>query len=72
MHKDLEAWKLGIELLIKIYEVTSQFPTSEQFCLRSQTQEASVFEDVEKLHRSLLNFIKFLKNNNLILRRYSA
>ena len=114
MHKDLDVWKLGIELVTKIYEITSHFPTTEQFGLTSQMQRAavsvpsniaegaarnsekeyihflyislgslteletqliiseklgfldnkSIFEEVEKLRRKLLNFIKYFKKKN--------
>ena len=114
MHKDLDVWKLGIELVTKIYEITSRFPTTEQFGLTSQMQRAavsvpsniaegaarnsekeyihflyislgslteletqliiseklgfldnkSIFEEVEKLRRKLLNFIKYFKKKN--------
>jgi four helix bundle protein len=111
MHKDLDVWKLGIELVIKIYEITSHFPPAEQFGLTSQMQRAvvsvpsniaegaarnsekeylhflyislgslaeletqliisqkldflnddSIFEEVEKLRRKLLKFIRYFK-----------
>jgi len=114
VHKDLDVWKLGIELVTKIYEITSNFPTTEQFGLTSQMQRAaisipsniaegaarnsekeyihflyislgslaeletqliisnklgfledvSIFEEVEKLRRKLLNFIKYFKQKN--------
>ena len=111
MHKDLDVWKLGIELVEKIYKITSKFPEVEHFGLSSQMQRAAVsvpsniaegaarnsekeyirflyvslgslaeletqliiskklnyindkliFEEVEKLRRKLLNFIKYFK-----------
>ncbi|MDP8241801.1 MAG: four helix bundle protein [Candidatus Celaenobacter antarcticus] len=114
VHKDLDVWKLEIELVTKIYEITSNFPTTEQFGLTSQMQRAaismpsniaegaarnsekeyihflyislgslaeletqliisnklgfledvSIFEEVEKLRRKLLNFIKYFKQKN--------
>jgi len=111
MHKDLDVWKLGIELVIRIYDITSHFSPAEQFGLTSQMQRAavsvpsniaegaarnsekeyihflyislgslseletqliiseklgflndeSIFEEVEKLRRKLLKFIKYFK-----------
>ena len=42
MHKDLDIWKLGIELVEKIYKVTRKFPESERFGLISQLQRAAI------------------------------
>ena len=42
MHKDLDIWKLGIELVEKIYKITNSFPESEKFGLISQMQRAAV------------------------------
>ncbi len=114
MHKDLDIWKLGIELVEKIYKVTETFPESERFGLISQIQRSAVsypsniaegaarkshkeyihflyislgslseletqliitdklgylknnqvFEDIEKIRRKHLNFIKYMKNKN--------
>ena len=114
MHKDLDVWKLGIELVEKIYKITSQFPKFEHFGLSSQMQRSAVsvpsniaegaarnsekeyirflyislgslseletqliisqklnynndkfiLEEVEKLRRKLLKFIKYFKEKN--------
>jgi len=114
MHKDLDIWKLGIELVEKIYKIIKSFPDSERFGLISQMQRAgvsyssniaegaarksikeyiqflyislgslseletqliisgklgyfndnSIFEDIEKLRRKYLNFIKYIKNKS--------
>jgi len=42
MHKDLDIWKLGIELVEQIYKITNSFPESERFGLISQMQRAAV------------------------------
>ena len=42
MHKKLDIWKLGIELVEKIYNITNSFPESEKFGLISQMQRAAV------------------------------
>jgi four helix bundle protein len=41
-YKDLDAWKLGINLAKKIYEITEKFPDSERYGLSSQMRRASV------------------------------
>ena len=41
-HKDLDIWKMSIELVKDIYEITEKFPNSEQFGLVSQLRKASV------------------------------
>ncbi len=38
----MDIWKLGIELVEKIYKITSQFPKAEYFGLSSQMQRAAV------------------------------
>lgn len=40
--RDLEAWKVALELLTEIYELTKKMPKEEQFGLTSQTRRASV------------------------------
>jgi len=112
VHKDLDVWKLGIELVAQIYKITSHFPATEKFGLTSQMQRAAVsipsniaegaarnsekeyihflyislgslaeletqliisqklgflpdqliYEDIEKLRRKLLKFIKYFKD----------
>ena len=112
MHKDLDIWKLGIELVEKIYKITKSFPESERFGLISQMQRSavsypsniaegaarnslkeyihflyislgslseletqliisqklgyhndnSIFENIEKIRRKHLNFIKYMKS----------
>ena len=41
-HKDLDVWKESIDLVTKIYKLTSDFPDSEKFGLTSQMQRAAV------------------------------
>ena len=41
-HKDLEAWKLSMDLVIKIYKITKSFPENEKFALTSQICRAAV------------------------------
>ncbi|MBI4682860.1 MAG: four helix bundle protein [Nitrospirae bacterium] len=41
-HKDLDIWKLGIELVEKIYRITAKFPKEEVFGLTSQLRRAAI------------------------------
>ena len=41
-HKKLDVWKRSMELAKLIYQITSQFPSSEQFGLVSQMRRAAV------------------------------
>ena len=41
-HKDLEAWKLLMDLVIKIYKITKCFPENEEFALTSQIRRAAI------------------------------
>ncbi|USO00336.1 MAG: four helix bundle protein [Phycisphaeraceae bacterium] len=41
-YRDLEAWKLGISLTKRIYQITGGFPDSERYGLISQLRRASV------------------------------
>jgi len=40
--KDLEIWKLGIELVEKVYEITAEFPKEEIYGLTNQMRRAAV------------------------------
>jgi four helix bundle protein len=41
-HKDLEVWKLSMELVEEIYDLTRSFPKEEQYGLTSQIRRASI------------------------------
>lgn len=41
-HKDLEIWQKGIELVEKIYKLTSTFPKEEIYGIISQLRRASI------------------------------
>ncbi|MBV6640636.1 MAG: four helix bundle protein [Cyclobacteriaceae bacterium] len=41
-HKDLEIWKLSIDLVENIYGLTKQFPKEEMYGLTSQMRRASI------------------------------
>lgn len=41
-HKELKVWKKGIELVKVIYDITNDFPKTEQFGLTSQIRRCSV------------------------------
>jgi four helix bundle protein len=41
-YHDLEVWKLAIDFVKQIYEITDNFPTSEKFGLVNQIRRAAV------------------------------
>lgn len=41
-HKDLEAWKLSVNLVSKIYVLTKDFPKGELYCLTSQIRRCAI------------------------------
>ena len=41
-HHDLEVWKLSINFVDKIYDITNNFPEKEKFALSSQMTRAAV------------------------------
>jgi len=41
-HKDLDIWKLGIDLVEQIYKETQAFPREEMYGLTSQMRRAAV------------------------------
>lgn len=41
-HKDLDVWKLSMEMITEIYEKTSGFPKHEVYGLTSQIRRASI------------------------------
>jgi four helix bundle protein len=41
-HKKLDVWKLSVELVKRIYEITASFPQEEVFGLTSQMRRSSV------------------------------
>ncbi len=41
-HKDLDVWKLSVDLVTFIYHVTAKFPKEEIFGLSNQIRRASV------------------------------
>jgi four helix bundle protein len=41
-HKDLEVWRLAIELAKDVYAITSEYPREESFGLVSQMRRAAV------------------------------
>ena len=41
-HKELDVWKLGMDIVERIYKITNLFPQSEQFGLISQMRRAAV------------------------------
>ena len=65
-HKNLDAWKNGIELTMKIYRLTEELPDTEKFGLISQMRRAAVSipsniaEGAARLHTR--EYIRFLSN----------
>src|SRR4026207_955025 len=41
-YRDLEAWQLGMEFVVRVYAVTRDFPREEMFGLTSQLRRAAV------------------------------
>ncbi|MDI6853802.1 MAG: four helix bundle protein [Deltaproteobacteria bacterium] len=41
-YRDLEVWKLSIELVKEIYRITNEFPVSELYGLTNQVRRAAV------------------------------
>jgi len=40
--RDLEVWRVSMDLVVRVYEITREFPKNEQFGLASQLQRAAV------------------------------
>ena len=40
--KDLEVWRVSMDLVVKVYEITREFPKNEQFGLAAQLQRSAV------------------------------
>jgi four helix bundle protein len=41
-HKKLDVWKLAMDLVVKVYKLTSLLPNEEKFNLSSQMKQAAV------------------------------
>ncbi len=41
-HKDLDIWKLGIDLVEKTYKITANFPDNEVYGITSQMRRAAI------------------------------
>jgi len=41
-HRDLDVWRLGIDLSERVYSLTREFPDQERFGLSSQMRRAAV------------------------------
>lgn len=40
--RDLEIWKLGMEILIDVYKITGKFPKAETYGLTGQMRRAAI------------------------------
>jgi four helix bundle protein len=63
-HKDLDVWKLSMDLVVDIYQLTDGLPKSETFGLTSQIRRAavSVPSNIAEgaARKSLKEYIQFL------------
>jgi four helix bundle protein len=41
-HKDLDVWKISVNLVLEIYKLTAEFPKEEVYGLTSQIRRAAV------------------------------
>ena len=41
-HKKLDAWRLSMDLVIDVYEMTNNFPTQEKYNLTDQIRRATI------------------------------
>ncbi|RTY85578.1 four helix bundle protein [Flavobacterium sp. RSP49] len=41
-HKDLDVWKKGMDLVVKVYQITQSFPDTEKYGLTSQMRRAAI------------------------------
>jgi four helix bundle protein len=41
-YKNLKIWKIGLEVVKEVYQLTKQFPSTEKFGLSSQCQRSAV------------------------------
>ncbi|MEW6246818.1 MAG: four helix bundle protein [Nitrospirota bacterium] len=41
-HKDLDVWKMAMDLAVDVYSITGRFPKEEQFGLAVQTRRSAV------------------------------
>jgi four helix bundle protein len=64
-HKDLDAWKVAMDLVMAVYRFSAKFPTEERYCLVSQMRRAanSVPSNIAEgqargLARACVNFLR--------------
>ena len=41
-HRDLDVWKEGIELVVKVYEIVQKFPNEERYSLVDQIKRSAI------------------------------
>jgi len=46
-YRDLEAWRLGMDLAVSVYGLTKTFPREEMYGLSSQTASRCYFNSLE-------------------------
>jgi four helix bundle protein len=66
-HKDLDAWKVAMDMVMVVYRLTANFPSEERFCLVTQMRRAanSVPTNIAEgqargLARACLNFLRIV------------
>ena len=64
-HRDLEVWRLGLDLAEAVYRCTAEFPKSEMFGLSSQMRRAAVSVPSNiaegRARSSIKEFLQFLR-----------
>ena len=57
-YRDLEAWRLGMDLAVSVYRLTKTFPREEQYGLSSQLRRAaiSIPSDISEGHQQKTKF----------------
>jgi four helix bundle protein len=66
-YHDLEIWKRGIQLVKKVYKITSGFPKAELYGLTSQSQRAAISFPANIAEgwgrETPKNYVQFLRNS---------
>ena len=69
-HEDLEIWKLSIELVVKIYKITQNYPSGEKYSLVQQLRRAAVSVPsnnsegaARKSKKEYINFLSIAKGS---------
>ena len=52
-HRDLDVWREGIELVVKVYEIVQNFPKEEKYGLVDQIKRSAISIPVSYTHLTL-------------------